>query len=82
MMYISTRGGDERVSSAQAIAQGMAKNGGLFVPEELPEISEAEITKLIGMSYPERAAYVLSKFLTDYTEQELLDMCSLTRIDF
>lgn len=72
MMYISTRGGDERVSSAQAIAQGIAKNGGLFVPEELPEISEAEITELIGMSYPERAAYVLSKFLTDYTEQELL----------
>ena len=72
MMYISTRGGDERVSSAQAIAQGIAKNGGLFVPEELPEITEAEITKLIGMSYPERAAYVLSKFLTDYTEQELL----------
>ena len=72
MMYISTRGGDERVSSAQAIAQGIAKNGGLFVPEELPEITEQELTALMDMNYPRRAARVLSKFLTDYTEQELL----------
>lgn len=72
MQYISTRGGLERKSSAQIIKQGLASDGGLFVPETIPSLTKDELDKLIGMSYAERAAHILSKFLTDYSYEELL----------
>ena len=75
MNYISTRGTGAPVSAAQAIKQGLASDGGLFVPESLPSLSDADIAALCKMSYPERAARILSLFLTDYTEKELLDDC-------
>ena len=76
MKYYSTRDSKQvKFDSAQVIKQGLANDGGLFVPDELPSVTEDEIKKLCGMSYPERAAYVLSKFLTDYTYEELLNDC-------
>ena len=50
MQFISTRGG-EKVTGAQAIVQGLAKNGGLFVPETFPKIIEAEFEEMKEMSY-------------------------------
>lgn len=75
MQYISTRGGEERVSSAQAIKQGIAADGGLFVPETLPEFTGQELRSMMDMTYPQRAAAILGKFLCDYTEQELTAYC-------
>ncbi len=76
MKYYSTRDEQQsRFNAAEVIKQGLATDGGLFVPEEIPTISKDEINKLCKMSYPERATYVLSKFLTDYTEEELLADC-------
>ena len=76
MKYISTRTlNSEKIESAQAIKQGLADDGGLFVPDSIPELSEADIKALCSNSYPERAAYVLSQFLTDYTYEELLSDC-------
>lgn len=75
MNYISTRGTGAPVSAAQAIKQGLASDGGLFVPEKLPALSETDISALCQMPYPERAARILSLFLTDYTEEELLNDC-------
>ena len=76
MKYYSTRDSKQtKFDSAQVIKQGLANDGGLFVPDEIPSITEEEINKLCGMSYPERAAYILSKFLTDYTYEELLSDC-------
>ena len=71
MNYISTRNKDIKVSSAQAISQGISKDGGLFVPEEIPQISSAEFDYLSGVDYIERAAFVLKKYLTDFTEDEI-----------
>ncbi|MBQ9713863.1 MAG: threonine synthase [Clostridia bacterium] len=62
MYFISTRGG-EKVTGAQAIVQGLAKNGGLFVPETFPKITDEEMSTMAEMSYPERAAFVLGKYL-------------------
>ncbi len=77
MKYVSTRGGVEEVSSAQAIKQGLAGDGGLFMPSDIPLLTEEALAKLIKMSYPERAAYVLSMFLSDeYTYDELLSDCT------
>lgn len=73
MNYISTRGGNEVVSSAQAIKQGIASNGGLFMPENIPALTSQNVTELLSLSYPERAAKILSMFLEDYSEEELLD---------
>ncbi len=64
MYFISTRGG-EKVTGAQAIVQGLAKNGGLFVPQKFPQVSQAELEKMQEMNYPERAAFILGKYLAD-----------------
>ena len=76
MKYISTRTlNSEKIESAQAIKQGLANDGGLFVPDSMPVLSDNDIKALCEKSYPERAAYILSQFLTDYTYEELLSDC-------
>ncbi len=70
MKFISTRGGDA-VTGAQAVVQGIAENGGLFVPEVFPSVTEEEMEALLGMDYAERAALLLSKYFDDYGEEGL-----------
>ena len=72
MNYVSTRGTGEPVPSARAIAQGIAPDGGLYTPEALPAFSEGFLRSLAPLSYAGRAAKLLSLFLTDFTEPELL----------
>ena len=81
MNFISTRGG-ETVSGAQAIAQGIAKSGGLFVPEKFPEVSREELEEMLGMSYAERAAAVLHKYLDEYDYGELKSACEKAYAQF
>ena len=71
MKFISTRGG-EKVSGANAIVQGLSANGGLFVPEKFPEVTETELNEMLDMNYPERAAKILKKYLDEYDEKGLL----------
>ncbi len=71
MNYISTRGSKEKLGAAQAIIAGIATDGGLFVPEELPAVDLAFIESLTELSYEQRAVKILEKFLTDYSEEEL-----------
>ncbi|MDE7159015.1 MAG: threonine synthase, partial [Clostridiales bacterium] len=71
MEFISTRG-DERVNGARAIVQGIASDGGLFVPERFPSVSEAEISSMLDMDYPERAALILHKFFDEFDKDGLL----------
>ena len=71
MFYKSTRDSSIRVESAAAIAKGISEEGGLFVPESIPSISMDELKSLAGMDYAQRAAFVFSKYLTDYTDAEL-----------
>lgn len=76
MEYFSTRDASLRVSSAKAISQGLSFDGGLFTPVDLPKLTDADITVLCGMSYPERAAFIIGKFLTDFSHEELLDFAN------
>ena len=72
MNYISTRGfKEENVTSAVAIKRGLAPDGGLYMPETMPKFEAEFIKELLPLSYQERAARVLSAFLTDYTDAEL-----------
>lgn len=76
MFYKSTRSTQTATASAaQVIKQGLANDGGLFVPESIPALTAEEISALCKESYPVRAAKILSKFLTDYTYEELLADC-------
>ena len=71
MIYKSTRDSSLAVTSAQAIAQGISADGGLFIPSEIPQISMDELKALAKMSYAERANVVFGKFLTDFTPEEI-----------
>ncbi len=76
MNYKSTRSlTNETVSAAVAIKNGLAPDGGLYMPEEIPVLTYEDITTLADLSYPERAARILSMYLSDYTEEELLLDC-------
>lgn len=70
LMYASTRDANEKVTASQAILRGLANDGGLFVPTELP-VLDVSIEELAGMSYQETAYAVMKQFLTDFTEEEL-----------
>ena len=74
MMFFSTRDSEKKLFKAsEVIKQGLASDGGLFVPESIPSVSLEEISELAKKSYPEIAATILSKFLSDYTYEELLE---------
>ena len=72
MKYYSTRDNSMRVDAAQAIACGLAPDGGLFVPECIPEITEDALHAMRMLStYQERAAYIMKRYLEDFTAEEL-----------
>lgn len=71
MKYSSTRGNDVAIDSAEAIVKGLAADGGLFVPDSLPQVDASFISSLGELNYEERAAKVLGLFLTDYTADEI-----------
>lgn len=71
MNYISTRDNSKKVSSAFAIAHGISVEGGLFVPESIPVLSREDFSKLSSLDYIGKAEYILKKYLTDFTEEEI-----------
>ena len=70
LLYRSTRGAKEPVTASKAILQGLAEDGGLFVPDSIPKLT-CSMEQLAGMTYQETAYEVMRLFLTDYTEEEL-----------
>jgi threonine synthase len=71
MFYNSTRNSNIKVTSAEAITKGLSDEGGLFVPEKIPPLTESDLKYLGKMSYAEKAHLILKKFLTDFTDDEL-----------
>lgn len=72
MQYLSTRDAGVRVSAAQAIVQGLSRDGGLFLPETIPALPAGQLETMAAWSYPQRAAYVMGLYLEEFTQQELL----------
>jgi threonine synthase len=70
---MSTRNKNIKVAPSRAILDGIAEDGGLYVPEEFPQFLRSDIRDLIEKSYPERLATVLSRYLTDFDFEELLE---------
>ena len=76
MKYFSTRNSMYGVTAAEAIAKGLAPDGGLFVPETVPQLDMDEIAALCNMDYCGRAVYIMSKYLDDFSEDELKALCA------
>lgn len=70
ILYRSTRGTGEEFTASQAILKGLSDDGGLFVPNSIPKL-DVSLQELSHMSYQETAYAVMSRFLTDFTEEEL-----------
>ncbi|WP_373218887.1 threonine synthase [Ruminococcus sp. 5_1_39BFAA] len=70
VLYQSTRGKGETVTASQAILKGLSDDGGLFVPTSIPKL-DVPMEKLSNMTYQETAYEVMSRLLTDFTEEEL-----------
>ena len=78
MNYKSTRDTRENpvcVSSAEAIKEGLAPDGGLYIPEGFPCLADGDFAALMKMGYAERAAYILGMYLDDYDKDALLSSC-------
>ena len=74
MMFFSTRDPEKKLFKAsEVIKNGLAADGGLFVPDSIPTVSLDDISNIAKMTYAERAATILSMYLSDYTYEELLE---------
>lgn len=82
MNYQSTRDSSLSLTAAEAITQGLSRDGGLFVPEVIPEIDEDFIAKLVPMTYAERSAAVMRLFLDDFSEEELRGITAAAYANF
>lgn len=71
MKYCSTRNNNEYIESAEAIIRGIAPDGGLYIPESIPRFTDDEIEIIMQADYKKTALVVLSKYLTDFTSDEL-----------
>ena len=65
MEYISTRNAQNVFSFKDVFLKGLAPDGGLFVPKEIPIFSKAELKELKNASYRELAIKIISKFCID-----------------
>ncbi|MBQ8196111.1 MAG: threonine synthase [Oscillospiraceae bacterium] len=71
MNYRSTRNSALKVTSAHAITKGLSDEGGLFVPESIPQFTKDELLAMCDKSYADRAYDIFSRLLTDFTPEEV-----------
>ena len=71
MNYVSTRDKTIHLTASQAIAQGLARDGGLLTPEVFPKLTPELLEDLRSKPYGQRAVAVMKLFLEDFTEEEL-----------
>ena len=71
MNYLSTRTTSVKLKSAEAIVSGLSSDGGLFIPEVFPQVTPEQISDMSNQTYSERAAFIMSLYLCDYTKDEI-----------
>ncbi len=71
LLYKSTRGGEEKVTASQAILKGLARDGGLFVPEKIPTLT-VNLEEWKELDYKQVAYEVMKLYLADFTREELM----------
>jgi len=78
MLYVSTRGGAKPQPFTEILLEGLAPDGGLYLPEEFPKLGPAELSAMRGMSYAELAFAILSKFAGDIPSGDLKRLVDAT----
>src|SRR3569623_3306443 len=77
MRYICTRGGAPALGVREVRLAGLARDGGLDVPERWPTLTRDAIARLAGLSYAETAVRVMTPFVGDaLSEDELRSLCT------
>ena len=71
MRYISTRGGVKPIPFKEAVMMGLARDGGLLLPEALPTVTQDALDRWQNLSYQQLACEILSLFIDDIDKQQL-----------
>ena len=83
MKYSSTRGLQQNLSYNEVLLQGLARDGGLFVPNELPVFTNDELKKMSNLEYTELAAIIINQFSSkSINYNDLLETCKKTYKNF
>jgi len=82
MRYCSTRGQVQGLSFKDAVMMGLADDGGLLLPEEIPKLSKAELAELSDLPYAELAFQIISRFATDIPSADLKDLLNRSYATF
>jgi threonine synthase len=73
VQYQSSRGNSPSVTAAQAIINGIAPDGGLYIPDKIPSLSKEDFINWIDLPYQGRAQTVLQQYLTDFSPAKVSD---------
>ena len=77
MKYVSTRGKAPVLNFEEAMLTGLARDGGLYVPQSIPNFSPSDISSMSDLSYEEIAFKVISPFVGDcFSDNELIKIIS------
>lgn len=82
MRYISTRGGMQPQPFSETLLEGLAPDGGLAVPEQLPQVDAETLERWRALTYPQLATEVLGLFATDIPREDLARMTAAAYEDF
>ena len=83
MKYSSTRGLQQNLSYNEVLLQGLARDGGLFIPNELPVFTNDELKKMSNLEYTELAAFIINQFSSKCINyNDLLEICKKTYKNF
>ncbi len=78
MHYASTRGDITAKSFSEILLGGLAPDGGLYLPLNYPQVTQAELDAWRHISYADLAYEILRKFATDIPEQDLRELTQKT----
>ncbi|PLX80245.1 MAG: threonine synthase [Desulfuromonas sp.] len=82
MKYLSTRGQIENIPFKQAVMMGLAEDGGLLLPDEIPRLTIGDLDMLSKLAYPELAFHVMSYFIRDIPAADLKDIIDRSYASF
>jgi len=78
MLYLSTRGHADRKRFCEILLEGLAPDGGLYLPESYPQVNEATLAKWRGLAYADLAFEILSLYVDDIPAVDLQAICRKT----
>jgi len=78
MLYLSTRGHPDRKHFCEILLEGLAPDGGLYLPERYPQVDAATLAKWRGLPYADLAFEILSLYIDDIPAQDLRAICRRT----